>query len=268
MAQSRRSIPRKIVIALVLLYVTCGLLLFLLQDLVFFHPTAVVSTYQYRFEQPHTELNLATAGNNLNIVCFEPATPSKGLVLFFHGNMRNVEHYAKYAGLITSEGYTLWMPDYPGFGKTTGKRTEQRMYKDALLAYAVAQKKFPSGKIIIYGKSIGTGVASFLAAQRPSKLLVLETPYYNIRSMAMKYLPMYPFPSMLRYQFPNNEHLKKVRQPVVLIHGTNDELIPVEQAQRLHAENSGSDLLMITKGGHNDLSDFGAFRTKLAELLK
>jgi uncharacterized protein len=267
MAQSRRSITRKIIIALVLLYVTCGLLLFLLQDLIFFHPTAVVSSYQYRFEQPYTELNLPVAGNNLNVVCFEPATSSKGLVLFFHGNMRNVEHYAKYAELITSQGYTLWMPDYPGFGKTTGKRTEERMYNDALLAYAVALKQFPSGKIIIYGKSIGTGVASFLAAQRQSKLLVLETPYYSIRSMAMKYLPMYPFPSMLRYQFPNNEHLKKVQQPVVLIHGTNDELIPVSQARKLHAENPGSDLLTISKGGHNDLSDFAVFRAKLAQLL-
>jgi uncharacterized protein len=268
MKQTTRRIIKRTVIVVLLVYAILGITLYFIQELIFFHPDPVSADYKYKFDQPFTELNLAVGKHNLHIVQFKPATAPKGLVLFLHGNMSNVQHYAKYVSIFTRNGYELWMHDYPGFGKTTGDRSEQRMYSDALRVYEMAAKTVEPERIIIYGKSIGTGVASFLASETKSKLLILETPYYNIGSLARKFIPIYPYPNLLKYEFPTNRYLKSVEEPVVLIHGTRDELIPYEHALNLRKENQHASLISISGGRHNDLSSFSAFQHTLDSLLR
>ncbi len=114
---------------------------------------------------------------NLNIVQFTTNSNKKGIVLYFHGNRQNIERYGKFAPAFTKNGYEVWMMDYPGFGKTTGKRTEQVMYDDAFLVYKTAIKETLPQNIIIYGKSLGTGIAANLALKYKCQQLILDTPY-------------------------------------------------------------------------------------------
>jgi pimeloyl-ACP methyl ester carboxylesterase len=255
-------------IGLLAAYVAGGLLLYFFHELLLFHGKAVPKNYAYSFNQPFEEFNFPRNGDNLNLVRFPSQGAHKGIVLFFHGNMKNVEHYKQYPAFFTRNGYELWMIDYPGFGKTTGKRTEQRMYDDALFFYEFTTKNLPDNRIIIYGKSMGTGPASYLASVRPCKQLVLETPYYNIGALAKCYVPFYPAEHLTKYMFPTNENLKKTRAEVTLIHGTEDEIIPFQQAQRLKKENPSAELLAINGGKHNNLSGFPDFQNKIDSLLK
>ncbi len=104
---------------------------------------------------------------------------------------------------FTRNKYEVWMMDYPGFGKSTGKLTEQIMYDDAATLYQMARARFSKDSIIIYGKSLGTGVASQLASVKDCKRLILETPYYSIEALMKHYAFIYPVSLMAKYHFPN-----------------------------------------------------------------
>ncbi|MEI9807868.1 MAG: alpha/beta hydrolase [Bacteroidota bacterium] len=165
------------------------------------------------------------------------------------------------------------MMDYPGFGKTTGKRTEQVMYDDAMQVYKMARARVSKDSIIIYGKSIGTGVASQLASVKDCKRLILETPYYSIEALFSHYAPVYPVSRMSKYHFPIYTYFKKIDAPVTIFHGTRDEIIPYSNPEMLmepwnETPSLKRELITIEKGRHNNLNDFPLFHQKLDSLLQ
>ena len=269
--KTRTRIILRWVKIILLIYVVVGIALYYLQERILLHPRAYPQDYAYSFHVPFAEVNIPINRNeNLNIVQFFPKdTVRKGVVLYFHGNMRNIDHYAKFADNFTRDGYEVWMPDYPGFGKTNGTLTEQKLYDEALLAYKLARTKCKADSIIIYGKSFGTGIASELATMIDCRILILETPYYSIPALFSYYLPVYPALLMSKFKFPVNEYLKDATMPVVIFHGTNDDIIPYAVAKRLKQSLKPADeFITIEKGKHNNLSDFPLYRQKLDSLLR
>jgi uncharacterized protein len=268
MSSRSKKIIRRTVITIVIVYLAGGLLLYLFQDMLIFHPKSVAQQHKFSFNEPYEELNLSYRQDNLSIVKFKPASARKGLVLFFHGNMENVEHYKQYPSLFTKNGFEIWMIDYPGFGKTTGKRTENIMYEQAMIMYKKATEQIQPDSIVIYGKSLGTGLASYVASQVRSRLLILETPYYSIRELAGDLFPMYSFIPLTRYNFPNGEFLKKTQTPTVILHGTKDKVVPYHHGKRLADENKKIELVTIENGRHNDLFGFELYQRKMDSMLK
>jgi len=160
------------------------------------------------------------------------------------------------------------MIDYPGFGKSTGKLTEQRLYDCALQLYKLARSKYKPSQIIIYGKSMGTCIAAELAALRDCKYLILETPYYSMTSLVSHYFPIYPVGRMLHYHLPTNEYLPQVTAPIIIFHGTADGVIPYSNAKKLKPLLKKDDEFVTIEGGsHNDLNEFPIIKTKIDSLL-
>ena len=271
MVVSRRILFRWIKVVL-LLYAVMGILFYYLQNKIFFHPKALPADYQYSFpQQKFEELNLPyTATSTINLIQFKPDTGlSKGVVLFFHGNKRNITHYARYAPVFTRHQYEVWMIDYPGFGKSTGIFSEPVLYEWALQLYKLARVRYSPDSIIIYGKSLGTGIAAQLASIRDSKRLILETPYYDFRSIVRPYLFMYPLDRMVPYEFPTWKYLQITGTPVTIFHGTSDGVIPFNNCEKLkQLLKPGSDFIAIKGGSHNDLLQFPEMKNRLEELLK
>jgi alpha-beta hydrolase superfamily lysophospholipase len=253
--------------ALLILYLLGGFILYFIQDLILFHPTPLSIHHQYTIRQSYTEHNLGQAdGTNLALIKF--LTPQKrGIVLYFHGNMQNVERYAPFSTFFTDQGYELWMMDYRGFGKSTGTITEKGLYADALQVYNLATNEISTDSIIIYGKSLGTGIATQLASTQKSKKLILETPYYAIPRIAKDKFPIYPTNLLLKYNIPTHQFLPKVTVPVTAFHGTEDEVISYSQVQRLKEENPRLELLTVQEGKHNNLLRFSIVKTRLNQLL-
>ena len=256
---------------LILLYSIIGIAVYYLQDKLLFHPEPVDRKTTYHFTQPYSEVNLPyDKETNLNIIQFRPAgadTP-KGVVLYFHGNRQNVSRYAPYAADFTSKGYEVWMLDYPGFGKSTGKLNEKALYAYALVVYKLARSRWSPGQIILYGKSLGTGIAAQLASIRDCRRLILECPYYSLTSMARRYLFLYPVSSMLHYRFPTNEYIPAVAAPITIFHGTGDGVVFYSNASRLKPLlKPGDEFITIEGAGHNDLHAHPAFRNRLGEII-
>ena len=256
---------------IVLVYCLIGIALFYLQDYIFFHPKPLPATHIFQFNISFKELTIPYSANSkMNIVQFKTKDSiPKGVVLYFHGNRQNIERYARFAPEFTRNGYEVWMIDYPGYGKSTGPFTEQKLYEWALVFYKLARARFSPDSIILYGKSMGTGIATQLASIRDCKHLILETPYYSFPSLAGNYLPVYPLDRMIRFKVPTFEYIQKVTAPITILHGSDDGVIPIRNAKRLIPYlKTGDQFVIIEEGSHNDLSKYPLFLQKLDLILK
>jgi predicted alpha/beta-hydrolase family hydrolase len=131
----------------------------------------------------------------------------------------------------------------------------------------MAISKVSIEQIIIYGKSLGTGIASQLASVRECKRLILETPYYSMDALAKHYFFIYPVMPMTKYALPNYQNFGYINAPITIFHGTRDEIIPYKQSKWLVEKKPGTELITLEKGRHNNLPEFKLFHQKLDSLL-
>jgi uncharacterized protein len=255
---------------ILIVYCLLGIGLYYFQEKLMFKPEALPKDHVYNFEWPHKEVNLPyDASSSINIIQFTTAgTPAKGVVLYFHGNRKNISWYARFAPLFTKHGYEVWMIDYPTYGKSTGELTEQTLYNWALVKYKLARVRFSPDSIIIYGRSMGSGIAAQLAAVRDCRHLLLETPYYSFPSVISQYAPVYPVNRMIKFKIPTYQYLQKVTAPVTIFHGTDDGVIRYSNASRLKPFlKKGDEFVTIPGGSHNNLADTDIYLQKLDAIL-
>lgn len=254
---------------MLLVYGLVGIGIYYFQDFIFFRNVPLSRQHKYDFGQDFREVNLAyDAQSNINIIQFSAKGQPKGCVLYFHGNRRNISWYARFAPMFTQRGYEVWMIDYPGYGKSTGRLQEDVLHAYATQLYKLARKRFEPQELVLYGKSMGTGIAARLAADEKARVLILETPYYSFESLAAFYFPIYPVKRMIRNRLPTFEFLPKVEEPVIMFHGTSDWIIPYRNARKLEPLlKRGDQFITIPGGGHNDLEKYAQFRDELNRLL-
>jgi uncharacterized protein len=254
-----------------LIYALTGIVVYYMQDYIVLRAEALPAGHTYNFPQRFKELNIPyNANSTMNVVQFQPDTETpKGVVLYFHGNRDNISRYAAISPGITKSGYEVWMIDYPGFGKSTGKFSEKTLYDWGLTFYKLARAKYGRDSIIIFGRSLGSGVAAQLASVRDCKRLILETPYYSLPSVFASYAPVYPWHKIIHYQFPTAEFLQKVDAPVTILHGDGDAVIPIRNARKLLPFlKQGDEFVTIAEGSHNDLYLHKTYRHKIDSLLQ
>lgn len=261
---------------IIIIYCSIGIALYYLQEKFLFHPEKLSRAYVYDFPQdsankvPFQELDIPfNETDTMNMIKFFPRdSVRRGVVIYFHGNRQNIERYAKFALNFTKHGYEVWMEDYPGFGKSTGERTEKKMYQQALQLQKMATGRYGKDSIIIYGKSFGTGIAAYVASESACKRLILETPYYSIPALFSCYAPIYPTASMSTYKIPTYKFVQDIHYPVSIFHGTDDGVIPYRCAAKLKTGLKPTDeFITIEKGTHHNLNDFALFKQKLDSLL-
>jgi uncharacterized protein len=254
----------------ILLYCSVGITLYYLQEKFLFHPTILPADYVFNFSTPFEEVNLPlNATTNISMVkFFSTDTATKGVVLYFHGNKTNITRYAKFVNTFTKNGYEVWMPDYPGYGKSTGKITEPILYEIGEQLYKMANAKFKEQQIILYGKSLGTGIASHTASLHLPQQLILETPYCSIPSLFSSWLPIYPHQRSSTYKLPTGEYVKEVKTKVTIFHGTNDWVVPYRNAQKLKTVLKTTDEFITIEGGnHQNLYNYELYQKKMDSLL-
>lgn len=169
-------------------------------------------------------------------------------------------------------GWNLLITDYRGYGKNSGSISEESMNSDAelWLSYLLNEIKIPRNEIVIYGRSIGTGVAIDLVSKNPDLNLFLETPFIDLFTLARNY---YPFIQawMLKFQFQNLAKLKNIRSKIRIFHGTQDPIIPYSNSEiifkKLKEQNQDVILFTISNGSHNDLTIYPEYHRALKNSL-
>ncbi len=243
-------------------------LLWYFQEKLIFFPDILPHDYVFHFATPFEE-HFIPAGDGavINGLLFK-AEGSQGVILYFHGNAGSLRSWGGVASDFTDKGFDLMIIDYRGYGKSTGSISEKALYSDAIAVFDFLQAKYPGNRIILYGRSLGTGIAAYLAGKRSPKALLLETPYDNFTNIAAHHMPFLPNGLLLRYRFPTDEWLKEVQCPVHIIHGTADRIVPYQFGEQLAISlGPAANFHTITGGHHNDLSYFPEFHEALNNIL-
>lgn len=250
------------------LYLALCLLLYLRQERLIFYPSLLAPEYQYSFSVPFEELSLPVEGAQLDVVHFK-AAHSKGIVFYLHGNGDIINFLGGTAEAFVQLDYDLFMPDYRGYGKSTGSISDEAtFYNDMATAYAYVHQHFPDLPITIYGHSIGSGLAVRLAAENHPQRLILESPYYSLRSLVAEKMPWMPTALLLKYPLRSDQWIGQVNVPITLIHGTADPLIPYENSLRLLELIPGEkQLVPVPGGGHGNLRTSKEWREVMRKVL-
>jgi len=189
---------------------------------------------------------------------------AKGAILYLHGNKGNVQRCARQTRQFQDLGYDILVPDYRSYGKSEGElKNEAQMYADAQKMYDYLKKDYQ--EILILGYSLGSGVASYLAAYNPNKGLILVAPYVSLVDMKNRYLPIVPN-FLLKYPFRTDLHLKKVTSPISIIHGKIDEVIPFESSLELKELFPKVNLVSLDRVGHRGVIFDYAIRNAVKSL--
>lgn len=241
-----------------------------LQKKALFRPTVLTTAHRFDFEEPFTEHFFDTPdGARLHALFFpSPANVKCGVVLYFHGNRDNLQRWGALHRDFTGRGYDFFVPDYRGYGKSSGEPDEQHYLADAMLVYNWLRERYAAKEIILYGRSLGTGMASYLAARVPARMVILETPFDNIGGLLASHIRRHQPPFEPAFQFPNDENLKATSLPLLIFHGTRDRVVPYASAENLkQVLKPGDEFVTIEGGSHNNLNTFELYQEKLGKWL-
>jgi uncharacterized protein len=245
------------------------LLLYTFQTRLIFYPGRLAKNFRFKLRGQDEEIFFKTEdGVMINALFFRGDRDD--VILYFHGNAGDLSGWQFAAEDLLKSGCSVMLIDYRGYGKSEGVVSEKGFYLDAEAAYGylIQEKNFNPQDVIIYGRSVGTGVAVHLAARYPNKGLVLEAPYTSLGNLADTKVPFF-FPSVyLRYTFHNERRINSIRGPLIVVHGTEDTLIPPSEGQILYDKFNGKKrLLLIAGAAHNDLSDHDEYHDFIAHIL-
>jgi uncharacterized protein len=242
----------------------CGLVgLFLAQrSFLFPVPTAVRTSPQAAGFPEAEEHVLATADGEKVIVWHVPARPGHPVILYFHGNGDFLAgFFGRFRDLI-ADGTGVVALSYRGYAGSSGQPSERGLLLDAAAAYAFTTARYGADKVVVWGFSLGTGVAVALAAERPVGKLILEAPYTSLADVAASAFPIFPVRLVMKDPFHSDRRIARVKAPLLVLHGERDPTIPITFGERLFVlAHEPKQFVRFPDGGHNDLDDYGATAT-------
>ena len=254
-----------------LLIVVAGLycfglvVLFIVQRAMLFPapPVGRVTPAEAQFPQAEEHV-LSTADGEKIIVWHVPAQPGHKVVLYFPGNGDYLAGVAGRFKALTADGTGLVALSYRGYAGSSGSPSERGLLLDAETAYAFATARYDADRIVAWGFSLGTGVATAIAAEHHVAKLILEAPYTSTVDIAAFRLKIVPVSLLMRDQFHSDRRITRIHVPLLVMHGTDDPAIPFQFGERLFAlAHEPKQFVGFPGGGHNDLDRFGATATAL-----
>jgi uncharacterized protein len=183
-----------------------------------------------------------------------PNAPDKPVVLYFHGNGASLRWRVDRFRSLIADGSGLLALSYRGYGGSTGSPTETGLMNDALAAYEFAVARYPAHSLVLWGESLGSGVAVPLAAVKPIGQMILQSPFTSAADVGAGRYWFVPVRLLMKDQFRSDLHIAKVTAPVLVLHGDRDDIVPIALGERLYAMISAPKRFVRFRGvGHNDL---------------
>jgi uncharacterized protein len=207
------------------------------------------------------EIEIAAADGIRLIAWYAPARDGKPTILYFHGNAANATNRAPRIELIQEHGFGVLYLNNRGYGGSSGRPTEVDNIADAIAAYDhVIGLGVPATRIVAYGESLGSGQAVRLASARPVAAIVLEAPLTSTIDVARRTYFWLPLSLLIADKYDNERNIRSVTAPVLILHGEQDGVIPVEMGKQVYrAANEPKRIELFPQGTHDDLFGHGAW---------
>lgn len=185
------------------------------------------------------------------------AAEPRGTVIVFNGNAGNRASRAPLADALSQHGYSVLLVDYRGYGANPGSPSQEGLLTDvrAARSYIASRPEVDPDRLVYFGESLGAGVALGLATETPPAALVLRSPFVSLADIGSHHYPFLPISLLLRDRYPNDHWIGQIDVPVMMIGGSEDRIVPLEQTERLFELASPPKNLLVVEGaGHNDLA--------------
>lgn len=247
----------KISIFLLMGYMGIGLLLYIYQRDFLYFPTPELPT-------PYTQMRLQNEGESIKVIVLNKG--HRNAILYFGGNAESVAHSAPEIAKQFST-FTVYLMNYRGYGGSTGMASERALYSDALSLYDLAHAKHT--EIAIAGRSLGTGIATYVASQRNVSKLVLITPYDSVLEVAQGRYPLFPISFLLHDKYDSVSRIKDIKAKTMIVIAQNDNVIIRERTQHLidAFEAAQLQVMMIKNRGHIDISSDAEYYKIMQEFI-
>jgi fermentation-respiration switch protein FrsA (DUF1100 family) len=209
----------------------------------------------------YREVTLTTADGLALLSWYRPARDGNPVVAYFHGNGGNLGYRTNRMVRFAEAGLGVLMLEYRGFGGNPGAPSETGLYADAAAAldFLSRQEGIPASRLVLYGESLGSGVAAHMAAGRQIAALILEAPFTRLADAAAYHYPYVPVSLLLRDRFDSVSAIGRVTAPILILHGEHDPVIPVRLGHALFAAApEPKEGWFSPQAGHEDLARFGA----------
>ena len=242
----------------------CGLaVLFLVQRAFLFPVPQTARTSPEAAGFPEAEEHVLTTADGEKVIIWHvPAKPGHAVVIYFPGNGDFLAGAVGRLRAISSGGIGLVALSYRGYAGSSGQPSESGLLQDAAAAYAFTSARYSADRIVVWGFSLGTGVAVAVAAEQPVGKLILEAPYTSLADVAASHFRIVPVRWLLRDQFHSDARIARVTAPLLIMHGENDLTIPIAFGERLFAlAHAPKRFVRFPEGGHDNLDAFGAIET-------
>ncbi len=237
-----------------------AILVRLLENSITFHPTGRLELTPDDYGLDYRQFRLELAGENVELFGwqFDPADDKSPVLLVCHGNAGNISHRLEWLVPLLKLGWGAVLFDYRGYGLSGGKPSEQGFYRDvgAVYDYMTGTLKVAPERIVLLGRSLGGAPAAWLAARKPVGRLILEGTFTSAAAISRTLFGFLPLHYAGRYRWPVAENLRLVRAPVLIIHGTQDSVVPYALGEKLAAgaaEGQKVAFLRVEGGDHLNL---------------
>lgn len=242
-----------ILIGALAIYITLIILGYFFQERLIFQTTRELYRDPSHYQWPFEEI-LLPVGEHVTHGWFLPLTNARGVVLFSHGNAGNIADRLESIGLLRSFGFSVLAYDYGGYGKSTGKPSEQRCYTDieAMWRYLTEALGISPDKIVLFGRSLGGGATAHLAARVKPAAVVLESTFISMPEAAQAAFPWFPARWIVHHYFPNAENVKMISAPLMIVHSRQDDIIPFRHGETLFKNANEPKTFLEIFGVHNE----------------
>lgn len=247
-------------------YVVVVVLMYTFQRNFVFYPNDPRPTREQSGATDMDEVHFTTEdGLELFAWSAKPKQAGKPTVVLFHGNAGTLGERAYKARNFMDQGYGVMLVEYRGYAGNPGRPTEQGLYADARAALKDLKKRGVSSRqVVLYGESLGTGVASAMAAElqtqgEPVAALILETPFTSTVDTGAAHYPFLPVGLLMKDRFDSLSRIASINTPLFIVHGEEDETVPFKLGRKLFdAANEPKEGLWLPEATHNDVYDYGA----------
>ena len=225
-----------------------------------YHPSRSFHLTGAELGRPWEDVYFTTSdGERLNAWFFPASTNSSHrdlAVIVCHGNGGNISHRLGLYDILLNAGVNVLAFDYRGYGRSEGKPGEDGTYRDAQAAFAWLQEKgFAANKIIVYGESLGGGIASELTVREPVGGLILQSTFTSVTDLGKELFPFLPVRTLGSIRYDTHSKLPNIHVPVLILHSRSDNLIRFAHAERNFAVANEPKWLLELTGDHNDATD-------------
>lgn len=246
----------RLMVGIAALYAALLALMFVFQTrLVYFPLQGPYGVTPQAYGLAYQRVNLATQDREQLAAWWIPvARQARGTVLLFHGNAGNIAQRIEYAAMFNAMGYSILLVDYRGYGESTGKPSEAGTYRDAAASWAwlTTTQHIRPADIVIFGESLGGGVATWLAAKETPRALILASTFTSVPDLGAEIYPWLPVRWISRIHYDNRANLERISVPVLIAHSPGDDIIPYAHGRRLHAAAREPKSFLELAGGHNE----------------